>query len=164
MEPPSRHTISIVNQAGPRAPRALLTRAVVTALNLHGRSGEAVTLLLTGDAEIRDLNRRFRRIDEPTDVLTFPSGDVAGAPLGDIAISVDYAIRQAEARRVSLGQELGYLAIHGTLHLLGFDDESDADREVMVAEMNRAAAAAGLKPDHNWYSVLHERAAIGASQ
>ena len=115
-------------------------------------------MLLTDDAHIRDLNRQFRGVDESTDVLTFPSAP-DGTYLGDIAISVPYAERQALARRVSLTQELAYLAIHGALHLAGFDDEEDADREKMVAEMNEVAKAAGLKPDEQWWSILHGEAA-----
>lgn len=103
---------------------------------------------------MKDLNHRFRNLSESTDVLTFPAENPM--LLGDIAISVPYAQKQAELRRVSLQQEIGYLAIHGGLHLLGFDDETEDDRRVMVEQMNRAAIAAGLKPDHEWASLLHE--------
>jgi rRNA maturation RNase YbeY len=99
-------------------------------------------------------------VDEATDVLTFPAGDfpsgnLADAPLGDIVISVDFAQRQAVARGVALGQELAFLAIHGALHLAGYNDETDRAREEMVAEMNRVARAAGLEPDAAWHSILH---------
>lgn len=101
------------------------------------------------------MNLRFRGLDEATDVLTFPGDGVPGAPLGDIAIALPYAERQADARGVSVSQELGYLAIHGTLHLLGFDDAAEEDRVEMVREMNRVAVEAGLRPDENWASILH---------
>jgi probable rRNA maturation factor len=155
MEPPSSHSIAIVNESGRRAPRALIARAVAATLDLHGKSDQTVSILLGKDEQIKELNSRYRRLDEATDVLTFPSGDFPGAPLGDIAISLPYAERQAQARGVSLSQEVGYLAIHGTLHLLGFDDETEKDRAEMVREMNRAAVTAGLKPDENWASLLH---------
>jgi len=113
-----------------------------------------VSILLTEDAEMQALNAQFRNLDESTDVLTFPA-DIPML-LGDIAISVPYADRQAKVRGVSLSQELAYLAIHGGLHLLGFDDESEDDRKVMIEQMNRAAVAAGLKPDYEWTSLLHE--------
>jgi len=102
---------------------------------------------------MRELNHRFRNLDESTDVLTFPAPGTD--MLGDIAISIPYAERQAKQRGVSLKQEIGFLAIHGGLHLLGFDDESEDDRRTMVDEMNRAALAAGLKQDHEWASLLH---------
>lgn len=154
MEPPSNSSIAIVNETGRRLPRALIVRAIESSLQLHGRSGD-VSVLLCGDEAIRELNHKFRALNEPTDVLTFPGDDFPGAPLGDIAISVPYAERQAAARGVSLSQELGYLAIHGALHLIGFDDETERDRAEMVSEMNRSAIAAGLKPDENWASLLH---------
>jgi probable rRNA maturation factor len=168
MEPPSSHSIAVLNESGRRAPRALIARAVAAVLDLHGRRRETVSVLVTTDEAIRDLNRRFRNLDEATDVLTFPSGEFPGAPLGDIAIALPYAERQAAARGVSLSQELGYLAIHGVLHLIGFDDESESERARMVAEMNRAAIAAGLKPDEDWASLFHseerEAAAVGNRQ
>lgn len=153
-DPSSSRTISIVNRSGRRAPSALIRRAVEAVCVQHkARAGE-VSILLTDDEEMKDLNHRFRNLSESTDVLTFPAENPM--LLGDIAISVPYAQKQAELRRVSLQQEIGYLAIHGGLHLLGFDDETEDDRRVMVEQMNRAAIAAGLKPDHEWASLLHE--------
>jgi probable rRNA maturation factor len=160
MEPPSSHVVSIVNESGSWAPRSLIAHAVSATLDLHGSQAATVSVLLGTDEAIRDLNLRFRQVDEPTDVLTFPAGDFLGAPLGDIAISLPYAQRQAKVRGVSLSQELGYLAIHGVLHLLGFDDEIEKDRRVMVREMNQAAVAAGLKPDTNWASLLHAEVSL----
>lgn len=136
-------------------PRALISRAVESTLNLHGRPGEYISIAIVSDESIRTWNSRYRGLDEPTDVLTFPSGDVPGAPLGDVAISIEYAERQARVRRGSLSSELAYLAIHGTLHLLGFDDETERDRAAMMGEMHRAGIAAGLPPDPTWASVLH---------
>ena len=66
--------------------------------------------------------------------------------------------RVAAARGVSLEQELAYLAIHGALHLLGYDDETENDRVRMVDEMNRVALSVGLKPDTEWASILHAEA------
>lgn len=109
-------------------------------------------MLLTSDERVQSLNREFRALDEPTDVLTFVADEDAN---GDIAIAVPYAERQAALRGVTLEQELGYLAIHGALHLVGFDDETEPERAEMAAEMNRAAVAAGLPPDEAWTSLLH---------
>lgn len=115
-------------------------------------------MLLTSDEEVQDLNRRFRKIDEPTDVLTFPAGQMPGQEngLGDIAIAVPYASRQATVRGISLGEELRYLAIHGALHLLGWDDETESDRAKMFAEMDRIGRLAGLPPEPEWCSLLHQ--------
>lgn len=78
---------------------------------------------------MRDLNREFRGFDRPTDVLAFP-GDEAEDPhgerhLGDIAIAVPTAARQARERGHSLPQEIRILVLHGYLHLLGYDHETD---------------------------------------
>jgi rRNA maturation RNase YbeY len=127
---------------------------------LEQASPEDVSVLLTDDSMMQRLNLQFRGIDAPTDVLTFPL-DSDGS--GDIAISVPYAQRQAAARGVSLTEELGFLAIHGGLHLLGLDDQSEPDRAEMVRRMNLAAEAAGLTPDLEWSSVLHA-AAEGVDQ
>lgn len=130
----------------------------MAALTDRGLPPSVVTVRLTDDDEVRELNRTFRGIDEPTDVLTFPAPQ--GSPgldgiLGDIAISVPYAERQAGLRGVSADQEIGLLALHGALHLLGLDDDSDEDRAAMQAEMARLCPAAGLPIDPEWTSLAH---------
>ncbi|MEP7117567.1 MAG: rRNA maturation RNase YbeY [Acidobacteriota bacterium] len=99
-----------------------------------------VVIALVGDARMRSLNRSFRGVDRATDVLSFPadSATVAAstpgaasarlAELGDIAIATGVAARQARAAGHSLGTELRVLALHGLLHLLGFDHEHDHGR------------------------------------
>lgn len=146
-------TISIVNRSGRRAPSSLIRRALSAVCEQHhARDGE-ISVLLTDDLEVEALNRQFRAIDETTDVLSFPSEHPA--ILGDIAISVPYADRQSALRKVSLAHEIVYLAIHGGLHLLGFDDETVQDRRVMMEQMSRAAVAVGLASDPEWTSLLH---------
>ena len=158
MEPPSSARVTVLNHSGRRLRIEPIRRAVRVALSRHGRETAAVNVLLTGDEEIRTLNKQFRSVDEATDVLSFPAGDFHRASLGDIAISVAYAERQAAARKVSLAQELAYLSIHGALHLVGFDDETETERAVMVEEMNVVAKESGLKPDLDWHSLLHQEA------
>lgn len=109
--------------------------------------------MLTTDEVIRVLNRDFRSLDEPTDVLTFPGGPFG--PLGDIAISVDTAKRQADARRDSLAHEIVFLTIHGGLHLLGYEDETDEGRDDMVVRMNSVAESLGIPVDPDWSSLPH---------
>jgi probable rRNA maturation factor len=152
--------ISFANESGQRLRCARLRASLQRALELHGRSDATVSVLLAGDEQIRELNRTYRGIDESTDVLSFPADEQFPTgdqkPLGDIAISIPYAKRQAAERGVSLEQEMCYLVIHGALHLLGFDDETDEDREKMMLEMNHVAVAAGLPADPEWSSLLHE--------
>lgn len=87
------------------------------------------TLVLVGDERMRVLNRVFRGSDRPTDVLSFPVGDMSFPDedpyLGDIVISVETARRQALKRSSDLSRELRVLTLHGFLHLLGYDHESD---------------------------------------
>jgi probable rRNA maturation factor len=106
-----------------RPDRARLRRVLTRAARALRVSGE-VALVLAGDGTIRRYNRVYRGKDRPTDVLSFPgAGGEAG--LGDILISVDTAARNARALGRSLAQELDVLALHGFLHVLGYDHETD---------------------------------------
>jgi probable rRNA maturation factor len=95
-----------------------------------GSANGSATLVLVGDARMRVLNRMFRGYDRPTDVLSF-SSDPTEFPaeeqtyLGDIVISVETAERQAKRRGSNLARELRVLALHGFLHLLGYNHETD---------------------------------------
>jgi len=93
-----------------------------------------VTLVVTSDRRIRGLNRTWRGQDKATDVLSFPAGDDPGpAPhLGDIVISRETAARQARHGGHSLATELRVLALHGLLHLLGYDHERDSGRMARI--------------------------------
>ena len=155
MEPPSLSLIEIVERTDRRSDHDLLRLAIATALDQEGFRDSEVTLLLTDAAAIRSLNRRFRDLDEETDVLTFPSGHGAD---GDVAIAVDYAFRQAARRGVPLDTELAYLAIHGALHLCGLDDVTEAEADEMRRRMSRIAVTIGLPADESWGSLLHETA------
>jgi probable rRNA maturation factor len=100
-----------------------------------------VTVLLTTDAALRRLNRRFRSIDKTTDVLSFPAAHLVqnqGKNAGDLAISVETARRQGTACGHSLGTEIKVLILHGLLHLAGYDHESDAGRMARREKLLRA--------------------------
>ena len=134
----------------------LLRQAVTIAFAVEGvEGGRALDILLTDDAEMRRLNRDYRGLDRPTDVLSFGETsanerleEVAGgerpesrgafvsppgeAPaLGSLAISLERAQQQAAEYGHSLRRELAYLAVHGVLHLLGYDHEQPAERRLM---------------------------------
>ena len=108
-----------------------------------------VSVALVSDARVRALNRTYRGFDCATDVLSFPAAAVVPIPggspsfLGDIAIAVGVAARQASAAGHSLGTELRVLALHGLLHLVGYDHEQD-DGEMATIE-TRLRARAGLR-------------------
>ena len=104
--------------------------------------------MLTDDATVRQLNRDFREVDKPTDVLSFPLADPEAledpsAPvfLGEIYISLDTAGAQAKAARHPLAREVTHLTIHGILHLLGHDHPTPATRKRMWSEERRLLRA-----------------------
>ena len=108
-----------------------------------------VSIAFVDDDAMRSLNRKFRHTASTTDVLTFPADDSygdpssnGGRPLGDIVISVDQARRQAPAEKHSLAVEVRYLILHGILHALGYDHETD--RGEMNALEVEVRAAVGL--------------------
>jgi len=105
--------------------------------------GRSIACLVTGDAEVRRLNRRFRGKNSTTDVLSFPSSEKNGFA-GDLAISVDRARRQAAEQGHSLEDELRILILHGALHLTGLDHENDAGR--MARSEARWRRRLGLPP------------------
>ncbi|MEQ1822984.1 MAG: rRNA maturation RNase YbeY [Fimbriimonadaceae bacterium] len=154
MEPPSLQSrLTFSNSTAVRVPRNVISRAYDQCVP----APYEVAIKLVSDNEIRDLNRQYRGVDESTDVLTFPVQSIPGSNLiGDIAICVDFAARQAQLRGVSLRTELAYLAIHGFLHLRGFDDHTDKERSAMMQEMARIGQLVGLPEDREWVSIAKE--------
>lgn len=118
--------------------RSWLKKKAVLLLEILEISEAELSILITDDKEISDLNRRFRHKDKPTDVLSFPSVGSDGVDeelehlqgmLGDLVISLPTALRQSRAYRHSLQAELLRLLVHGLLHLLGYDHEGVAKIE-----------------------------------
>lgn len=100
----------------------------------HQRQTKAVlTILLTNDAEVRDLNRDYRGKDKATNVLSFPDGSVVDGvtQLGDIALAYETIAREAAEQEKKLKHHLAHLTIHGALHLLGYDHETTRDAKKM---------------------------------
>ncbi len=118
-----------------------LSAAAEAALAYEGAAGD-ITISVVDDAAIHAMNREYRGVDRPTDVLSFPAAEGGAFPaipdafLGDIAISLPRAEAQAEEYGHPLLRELSFLAVHGTLHLLGYDHMTDEDRARMFARQN----------------------------
>jgi probable rRNA maturation factor len=119
-------------------PLRRIRRLVETLLTLEAeRPSEAsleVSVVFCGDELIRTLNRQYRGQDKATDVLSFPQEDGppgGGRMLGDVVISTDTARRQAREGRRSMDREVEWLLAHGLLHLLGYDDETEAGAREM---------------------------------
>ena len=116
-----------------------------------------VSLVLTDDAGIAALNREFRGVDAPTDVLSFPQLEAAGPvtavpadaplPLGDIVMSLQRAEAQARAYGHARARELGFLLVHGLLHLLGYDHETPDEAATMEARQEAILHALELHRD-----------------
>ena len=150
-----RHDI-IVSCELERAPRGFvrtIKRAMKTALKAEGVMIKTeVNVLITDDAGIHEINRNFRGVDRPTDVLSFPTQvlipenfdpDMTEADpetgrllLGDMAVSFDRIVSQAEEYGHSVKRELSYLTVHSCLHLLGYDhlDEGPQKRQMRTRE------------------------------
>jgi probable rRNA maturation factor len=108
-----------------------------------------LSVLLTDDAGIHQLNRDHRQKDKPTDVLAFPMDESVPDPagiLGDVVISLDTAERQARSRKRPLIEEVRFLLAHGVLHLIGYDHAEPAEKREMVA-MTRLLVRAAPLPD-----------------
>lgn len=121
-DPDSRLRVAIVDAQG-RPTRVPGLAAWLSRVAPRGARGE-LTIALVSDARIRALNRAFRNKDQVTDVLSFPAKG-EGPFLGDVAIARGRAAKQARAEGHPLGTELRVLALHGLLHLLGYDHERD---------------------------------------
>lgn len=123
----------------------LLSAALNVAARLHDLSDQTeVDITLVSSEEIQALNKEYRNIDAPTDVLSFALDEDGGEPeliggpedhlLGDVIICSEIAFRQGEEYGHGLAREIVYLAIHGLLHLLGYDHMEEEDKKVMRAK------------------------------
>jgi probable rRNA maturation factor len=120
----------------------MLRSRAARVLQALSRTRSELSVALVDDATIADLNSRYRGVSRPTDVLSFSlvegeEKDLGGNLLGDVVISVETAARQARRAHRGLDAEVARLLIHGTLHLLGHDHETDDAARAMRAEERR---------------------------
>lgn len=121
------------------------------AAETEGIDGE-LSVLLVDDEQIHELNREYRGVDKPTDVLSFAMTEGEEemlAPgeeslLGDIVISISRAMMQAEEYGHSFERELGFLAVHGFLHLIGYDHDTKENEQVMFTKQEKILQAKNL--------------------
>ncbi|MDQ2860169.1 MAG: rRNA maturation RNase YbeY [Pseudomonadota bacterium] len=123
---------------------AAAREAALAAARLAG-SG-TIAILLTDDATVRDLNARFLCKDAATNVLAFPAGPNPGNHLGDIALAFGVCAREAAEQAKPLADHLRHLVIHGVLHLMGYDHQSEDQAEAMERLERDLLAALGV-PD-----------------
>jgi probable rRNA maturation factor len=116
--------------SGFAAAEAAVRRAIEAAARAAGQSG-AVAVMLTDDASIRTMNAQWRGIDKPTNVLSFPAAatpaGAGNAHLGDIAIAYETVAAESASENKDFADHLAHLAVHGYLHLVGFDHETEAE-------------------------------------
>ncbi len=146
----------------PKGLRMLIRRCCTAVLIMEKFDKDAeVDVKLVNNEQISELNKTFRNIDKETDVLSFPLGsdgefdvnlDTGEAQLGDIVISIEKAIEQAERYGHSLQREVGYLTVHSMLHLLGYDHENGGLELLHMREKEeQALSELGLKRDGSYY-------------
>ena len=138
----------------PTGLRMLIRRCCHAVLELEGFKEPAeISVTFTDNEGIRELNKQYRNIDAPTDVLSFPMGEngeydtnlETGAKiLGDVVISVEKAVEQADAFGHSLQREIGYLTAHSVLHLLGYDHVENMEKVRMREKEEYVMEALGL--------------------
>jgi len=133
--------VLIAQDLVPRSPTlavAAVRREAEILLRLRGVVDRELSLLLTSDDRIAELNRTWRNKPGPTNVLAFPMADEAGqggpAMLGDVIISLDTAAREAAAEHITLHQRVTVLLIHGLVHLLGYDHERSEPEQVLMED------------------------------
>lgn len=146
----------------PKGLRLLIRRCCTAVLVLEEFPNDAeVSVTIVDNEQIRELNHKYRNIDKETDVLSFPLGvdgvydvdlDTGDSQLGDIVLSLEKAMEQAERYGHSLNREVGYLTVHSMLHLLGYDHENGGLEMIRMREKEEQALnELGLRRDGNYF-------------
>lgn len=122
--------LTLINRSGRSVPHTFLKAWVKALSRLASRriaakrfTGRSLVIAFVSSKEMRALNKQFRGRDKPTDVLSFEGAD--DSELGELAISPEVIVRQAREHGLLVREELGYMVLHGFLHLLGYDHEID---------------------------------------
>jgi probable rRNA maturation factor len=126
----------------------IVHRAAAAAFEEAGIENGEASILLTDDAQMRELNKTFRGKDQPTNVLSFRSNEARDGVrfYGDVALGFETLVREAQQDRKRVDAHLTHLSAHGVLHLLGFDHGNDRDAEAMEAKETKILARLGF-PD-----------------
>ena len=147
----------------PTGVRMLIRRCCNAVLvNEHFEGSAEISVRFVDDEIIHELNREYRHVDRSTDVLSFPLGengeydinhDTGAKVLGDIVISMQHAVMQADLYGHYLQREIAFLTVHSMLHLLGYDHEAEGLERVRMREKEEAVLTQlGLKRNDSYYS------------
>lgn len=134
-----------------------LVRIAASTTLIHEDMDQPLTILLTDDAVVRDLNARFRNTDAATNVLSFPSTPNPENILGDVALAFGVCAREAHDQGKPLAHHLQHLTVHGVLHLLGYDHIGDDEAEAMEALERAVLAKLGVPDPYLVGEGEHER-------
>lgn len=147
--------ISIESAPSLPFPVDVLERAAQAALSFSGAADADLSLVLTDDAHLQNLNRDFLHHDAPTDVLAFPAEEsdpeTGRSYLGDVIISLPRAAEQARERGHPIEAEMQLLVVHGVLHLLGHDHAGETEKAAMWAAQAAILETLGISP-----TIVHE--------
>ncbi len=123
--------VEINNQTKNKIPVSLIRKVAKEFLKVHERQEFEVSIVIVSDSEIKELNHRYRKLDQVTDILAFP-GDADDKFLGEIIIDYAQIKRQALKYSDSTEEELIFILVHGLLHLLGYRDDTEKGKEEML--------------------------------
>jgi probable rRNA maturation factor len=141
-----------------------IRRAIAEATHVLAKGDAEVAVVLTDDTAIRALNKRWRGIDKPTNVLSFPAQAMSGgdepAHLGDIVIACETVAAEAAGEGKKFAHHLAHLAVHGYLHLLGHDHESDHDADAMERLETQILSSIGIPDPYAGDAAPHEAATL----
>jgi probable rRNA maturation factor len=147
--------VAVPHQAGdwpdilPEAPGLVERAALAALMAAEAPRPASLAVALSDDAQVRRLNAEYRGRDKPTNVLSFPDGDTdpeGTTALGDVVLALETLQREAAEQGKPLADHLAHLTVHGVLHLLGWDHETDPEAEAME-EMERRVLAGLAVPD-----------------
>jgi len=134
--------VNIINKYDNNSYHEVIEKVLKNGFNILDKRDYSLNIVLVGSKEITELNKQYRKLDYETDVLTFPDGYLNN--LGDVFISIPKTIEQATEFGHSFERELGFLTIHGLLHTIGYDHETEEDEKIMIELQNRVLKKSGL--------------------
>lgn len=134
--------INIINKFDSKNYDEVINKVLKNGLNILNKRDYSINIILVGSGEIRELNKKYREKNYETDVLTFPDGYLNS--LGDVFISIPKVVSQSDEYKHSFERELGFLSVHGLLHTLGYEHDTEDKEEVMTELQNRVLKKSGL--------------------
>jgi len=134
--------VNIINKYDDKDYSEVIEKVLKNGMNILDKRDAGINIILVSGKKIQELNKQYRELDSETDVLTFPDGYLNS--LGDVFISIPKTIEQANDYGHSFERELGFLTVHGLLHTIGYEHDTEEDETVMTDLQNRVLKKSGL--------------------